>query len=260
MEIFRRYGEEPYDVVVVHGGPGAPGDAAKLAVDISEYHGVVEPLLSSKSIDGQLEELKIVIEENCDKTVELIGHSYGAWLSLIFSKKYPTYVNKLILVASGPFESKYKSSIMQKRLERLDEEEKEELFELFQALSNPTSLKDEEITRRLDILMSKTDSFEMIEHKNEVLEFQPQVHQKIWKEAEKLREEGKLLEYAGELDCPVVAVHGDYDPHPYKGVKEPLSRIIDDFKFVLLERCGHYPWYERYARDEFLMIIKDELR
>ena len=107
--------------------------------------------------------------------------------------------------------------------------------------------------------MDKTDSYETIDHENEVIEFQKKVHRKVWDEAEELRDDGKLIEYLRELDCPVVAVHGDYDPHPYDGVKEPLSDILDDFKFVLLDRCGHYPWYERYARDEFLKIIRDEL-
>lgn len=169
MEKFRIYGDEPYDVIVVHGGPGAPGDTAKLAKDLSQDYGIVEPLLSSRSIDGQIEELKSVIEENCDPPIRMIGHSYGAWLSLIFSKKHTQHVNKLILVASGPFESGYKSSIMEKRLKRLDEREKEELFEIFDALSNPSTFQDEEITSRLDKLMSKTDSYDMIEHENEVV-------------------------------------------------------------------------------------------
>jgi hypothetical protein len=57
----------------------------------------------------------------------------------------------------------------------------------------------------------------------------------------------------------VIAIHGDYDPHPYQGVKEPLSIILKIFRFILLEKCEHEPWTERQARDKFFEIIEGEL-
>jgi pimeloyl-ACP methyl ester carboxylesterase len=56
-----------------------------------------------------------------------------------------------------------------------------------------------------------------------------------------------------------VAIHGDYDPHLAEGIREPLSRVIKDFRFILLEKCGHEPWRERYAHDEFYEILTSEL-
>lgn len=56
-----------------------------------------------------------------------------------------------------------------------------------------------------------------------------------------------------------MAIHGDYDPHPAEGVRRPLSRVLDDFEFVLLESCGHRPWIERAARDWFYDILRQEL-
>ena len=62
-----------------------------------------------------------------------------------------------------------------------------------------------------------------------------------------------------EIRCPVLAIHGDYDSHQSEGVREPLSRVLKDFRFILLPHCGHYPWYERNARDRFYDIIKREI-
>ncbi|MFO7996195.1 MAG: alpha/beta hydrolase, partial [Dehalococcoidia bacterium] len=70
---------------------------------------------------------------------------------------------------------------------------------------------------------------------------------------------GQLLEIIRRIKCPVLAIHGDYDPHPAHGVKDPLSRAIKDFRFVLLEKCGHYPWRERKARDMFYCILNAEI-
>ena len=62
------------------------------------------------------------------------------------------------------------------------------------------------------------------------------------------------------ITCPVVAIHGDYDTHPAEGVKKPLSTALKDFRFILLENCGHKPWMERKARDTFYKILREELR
>lgn len=74
-----------------------------------------------------------------------------------------------------------------------------------------------------------------------------------------MRKSGQLLEIACKIRCPVVAIHGDYDPHPAAGVREPLAKVVQDFRFVLLEKCGHKPWAEREARDEFYGVLEREL-
>jgi pimeloyl-ACP methyl ester carboxylesterase len=73
-----------------------------------------------------------------------------------------------------------------------------------------------------------------------------------------MRQSGELLALAGQIRCPVVAIHGDYDPHPAEGVQEPLSATLGHFRFILLEKCGHTPWMERQARDAFYAILKKE--
>jgi pimeloyl-ACP methyl ester carboxylesterase len=56
----------------------------------------------------------------------------------------------------------------------------------------------------------------------------------------------------------VVAIHGDYDPHPFQGVKKPLSGILKDFRFILLKNCGHTPWIEKKAVNEFYRVLRAE--
>jgi pimeloyl-ACP methyl ester carboxylesterase len=57
----------------------------------------------------------------------------------------------------------------------------------------------------------------------------------------------------------VVAIHGDFDPHPAEGVKEPLAKAIENFRFILLKNCGHTPWIERDARERFYQLLAVEL-
>jgi pimeloyl-ACP methyl ester carboxylesterase len=61
------------------------------------------------------------------------------------------------------------------------------------------------------------------------------------------------------ISCSVVALHGDYDPHPAEGVEKPLYPVLRDFRFVTLERCGHNPWLEIDAKEVFYEILRREL-
>ena len=70
-----------------------------------------------------------------------------------------------------------------------------------------------------------------------------------------MRKTGELLALGENTSCPVVAIHGDHDPHPAEGVEKPLSSVLADFGFILLSRCGHSPWQERYARDAFYRAL-----
>jgi len=107
--------------------------------------------------------------------------------------------------------------------------------------------------------MSKADSYNPLPHDSEILECQYDIYQSVWEQARELRSSGKLLELGKRIQCPVVAIHGNYDPHLSEGIKKTLSRILKDFRLILLEKCGHRPWIERSARDRFYNILEKEL-
>ena len=259
MKNLRMYSESPFNIAVIHGGPGAPGEMAPVARELSSIRGVLEPLQTATTVDGQVKELKDVLEENAAFPVTLIGFSWGAWLSYIFAARYPSLVRKLILVGSGPYEEKYATGIMPTRLSRLGEKERAETLALMEILDDPATGDKDTAMARFGELTSKADSFDPLPHESEVLECQQDINQNVWQQARELRISGELLELGKNITCPVVAIHGDYDPHPAEGIKDPLSRVLHDFRFLLLENCGHQPWMERGARDKFYGILKKEV-
>jgi len=259
MKNLRTYGNAPFTLAVIHGGPGAAGEMAPVARELASGWGVVEPLQTAKSVQGQVEELKTVLENNADFPVTLIGFSWGAWLSFIFATKYPAFAKKLILIGSGPFEEKYASTIQQTRLSRLSEEERTQVESLLEILDNPSAGDKKTALARFGALFSKADAYDPILQESDVTDCDVGAFQGVWREASELRKSGKLLELAGRIKCPVAAIHGDYDPHPAEGVNKPLSATLKNFRFILLENCGHKPWIERQAKDEFYRILKEEL-
>ena len=127
------------------------------------------------------------------------------------------------------------------------------------SLKDPNAKEKNKTHEQFGELFLKTDSYDPLPHDSEILEFQQHIYQRVWKEAKELRSSGKLLELGEQIKSPVVAIHGDYDPHPYEGIKNPLSPILKNFRFILLKNCGHYPWVEKKAKNEFYNILKNEI-
>lgn len=259
MYSHRFYGMPPYRLLLLHGGPGAPGSLAPLADLLKERGSLIEHLQQGNTIDGQLNELHHTIVKICETPVTIIGHSWGAWLGWIYAAGYTELVKKLIMIGAAPFEEKYADRISPMRMQRLSNEERESLHQLSSDFEDADYQIRKEIFRRLGKMVSKADTLAPVSEKDHVIDYQPEVFENIWPNAAGLRSSGKLLELAGRIRCPVTAIHGDYDPHPPEGVEFPLSENLDGFKMIRLEKCGHYPWNERYARNKFAAVLKKEI-
>jgi pimeloyl-ACP methyl ester carboxylesterase len=261
MESLRAYGEPPYRVIVLHGGPGAAGEMAPVAQELAQDWGVLEPLQTADSLEGQIEGLRSLLVDAADLPVVLVGFSWGAWLAYLFAARYPRLTRKLILIGSGPFEERYVAELHHTRLSRLTEAEQAEIRSLEKVIQDSVTVNGEAAFQRFGALFSKADAYDPVApgSTDAALDFRVDVYRGVWPEAAAWRRGGILLAVGQRINCPVVAIHGTYDPHPIEGVAEPLSSVLGDFRLVTLERCGHKPWIERHARERFYGVLKDEL-
>ncbi len=253
MDTIRLHGSAPYRVVVAHGGPGAAGSAAPLCRGLACFAGVLEALQSADSVAGQVAELAEQIGRAAPP-VTLIGHSWGAMLGLLTAAARPELVARLVMVASGPLEASYAAQITPRRLANLPEPERSELAALmgsFEQTADPDAA-----LARLGELCGRADAYEPIPVDDTGCEVDGVLFQKIWSEAAALREAGGIIAAARELRCPVTVIHGDHDCHPGAGVIEPLRAAGATAELVLLERCGHEPWAERWAREPFFAALR----
>lgn len=256
-ENFRKHGEAPFDVAVLHGGPGASGAMEPVAKKLSSERGVLEPFQRAETIEEQVDELRDILIQQCKPPLKLVGHSWGAWLSYILAAIHSDMVEKIIMVGSPPFSEKYAADITETRLKRLNGAERSELEALLRRLENDPHDMYKESLARVKKLTRKADSYEPLPTdeppRNEI---DPEMYRRIWSEAVEVRRSSELVELGEYIESPVVAIHGNYDPHPAEGVKGPLSGVLKDFKFILLEECGHSPWIERKAKAKFYAILE----
>jgi pimeloyl-ACP methyl ester carboxylesterase len=257
----RVYGEAPYRVALLHGGPGAGGEMAPVARVLAADQGVLEPIQTAVTLQGQVDELRAQLERAADLPVILVGYSWGAWLAVLLAARHPALVRKLVLVSSGAFEPQYVAQLRQTRMSRLGPDEQIEFEAAIAALGNPEAANKDAHLRRLGALAHKADSYDPlpIEQREDRVEVSGGVYQGVWHEAAEMRRTGALLELVRRIECPVTAIHGDYDPSPAEGVRAPLVANLAHLSFVLLECCGHTPWQERYAWETFYTLLRREL-
>jgi pimeloyl-ACP methyl ester carboxylesterase len=158
VENHRTYGSAPYTVAVVHGGPGAAGEMAPVARELARDRGIVEPLQTATSLEGQVEELRVTLESYTAPPVVLMGFSWGAWLSYIVTARFPALVRKLLLIASGPFDERYVAQLHETRLQRLNAQAQAEWHALSTALRDPVAADQDALLARQGVLASMTDT------------------------------------------------------------------------------------------------------
>jgi pimeloyl-ACP methyl ester carboxylesterase len=54
-------------------------------------------------------------------------------------------------------------------------------------------------------------------------------------------------------------LHGAYDPHPGKMIRDNLKPYIPQLEYHEFKKCGHAPAMEKYAKDNFFKVMKDWL-
>ncbi|QSH42391.1 alpha/beta hydrolase [Lentisphaerota bacterium ZTH] len=255
----RLHGKEPYVIAMLHGGPGASGEMYPVSVELSDQFGIIEPLQGAVSLHEQVEELKEQLQSVTAAPVCISGFSWGAWLAILFAAEYPDLVKKLILIGCGALEAEYASEVDLERMRRLSESDKSELELLRKQLKTCSLEEKKRLFARFGKLYSKTDSYHVMEIDNPKIDLHPEIFESVWPEGAAFRLSGQLLTAVRKVNCPVTIIHGANDPHPGYRVRQSFESVRKKVKFYELKRCGHKPWVEKYAREEFFKIIRSEL-
>ena len=256
---FRKYSKPPYRVVLLHGGPGAIGYLAPVAEKLSGEMGIIDAYQTSDSINGIIHDLKEVISNHSEPPVIFTGHSWGAWLSIIYASRWPEDVKKLILVSTPPFQDETAAGIMNKRIDRMSSAQSSRFSELVKKLEILEAEKADTAFLEIASILRRADSFELTgDYRPDVL-FSYANYLSVWDEARQMRSSGELLRVTKKIRCPVTAIHGDYDPHPGKSIETQLKGVLEDFRFLPVEKCGHEPWSEKHASNNFFQLLRDEL-
>lgn len=261
LGLIRNYGKPPYTVAVIHGGPGAAGYMAPVARQLGQHYGVLEPLQSANSVQGQISELNAQLLSQSQKAMCLIASSWGAVLALLYAAQFPTMCTKVIIIGSAVFDAQSSAAVKKTRMARLSEQSKQQLAELENQLQHSNqSQRQNQILQQIAEYYFDTDSYLPLTRDLEIINYDYQIHQAVWQDFISLRDTNGLLQALfSSIEIPVVNLHGDYDPHLITGIQPFLQACIKKIDLHIINQCGHYPWLEKQAKNEFYQLLQLEL-
>lgn len=245
-------------VVVLHGGPGAPGSAGPLARGLVDPLYVVEPWQrwsgeEPLTVERHVADLAATLGHLVpDTRPVLVGESWGAMLALVFASRFPGGVAGLVLVGCGTFDEASRATLQQ----TLDARTSPALRARLDALENEVT---DEAARFLTLyrLCDSLYTFERASDAPAAVErFDLVGHRESWADMFRLQASGALPAAFGAITCPVLMVHGAYDPHPGAMTRDTLRRYVPQLAYRELDRCGHSPWIERHARERFFALVR----
>lgn len=251
LDVRRHRGKGP-TVLVLHGGPGAPGSAAGLARGLAGPLDVVEPLQRRAderplTVARHVDDLHTVVHAcDGDAPPALVGSSWGAMLALAYAARHPRSVSRVALVGCGTFDLRARARFNAALDDRLTPEIHRALAALEDTVSDPD--------HRLAAMGRLVEPVYAVDHLPSDDQSEPcdaRGFSETWEDMIRLQADGTYPAAFGAFDGPVLMLHGDHDPHPGPLIRDSLRPVLPQLRYVELPRCGHYPWRERHARDAF---------
>ena len=258
----RYYGNSGPQVVLLHGGPGAPGSLAPLARRLGERFRVMEPLQRTSGgpaltvVRHEMDLREVLQPQLSEGPISLVGFSWGAMLALTYAARHPADVDRVVLIGCGTFDSlsratyqvcmeQHTSAATRMRLSTLGAE--------LSARKNP--VRRNELFAEFGKIYTRLQAFNPVAAEAESVCCDEAGFNETWKDVLSLQEQGiQPAEFVG-ISAPVTMIHGDEDPHPGPLIHDSLAPFIRNLKYLGLARCGHTPWIEKEAGDHFHKIL-----
>lgn len=255
----RRYGKTGPLVIVLHGGPAAVGDAAPIAKGLAKSFRAVEPWQRGSgseplSVARHVADLhELATDLGGESPIAIVGHSWGAMLALCYAAEHPDNSGPIVLVGCGTFDPVARVRLRSTIEDRMDDDLRLQLRRISADLADPADqfIRAFKLTRRL----YDFEPADPYPDKEESEPFDVQAYDETWNDMARRQAEGVYPGAFGAIESPVLMLHGANDPHPGTVIRDSLLRHIPQLEYREFERCGHSPWIERFARDEFFSVM-----
>lgn len=258
----RIWSENGPTVVVLHGGPGAPGSAAPIARGLADRFRVLEPWQRGAgetplTAARHIADLSRVLETQCPgERPALVGESWGAMLALAFAAEQPDALSALALAGCGTFDAASRARMHEILAERIDGDLRRRVKAIQAEITDP----DERLRKQFS-LVQPLYCWDLVDpHPDSFRHFDAQAHRESWDDLIRLQESGRYPAAFSAIRCPVAMFHGNYDPHPGRMIRDGLRPFLSHLEYREFQHCGHFLWNEREATPDFFAELRQWLR
>lgn len=254
----RTYGTGSTTLVVLHGGPGAPGDLLPLAQRLGQNYTVLEPLQRRSggaplTVARHVQDLEQLLAERCGDTQPIVlGHSWGAMLALAHSAAHPTRAAGLALVSCGTFDVASRAELAVRREAGLDADLRSRMEAVQRDITDP----DERLAA-MGCLFTEADGVDLIHKPAPLAGCDGRGNSETWRDMIRCQESGLYPAAFSAIKAPVLMLHGEQDAHPGAMTRAGLAPHLPQLRYVEWADCGHSPWLERAVAEPFYATLHD---
>ena len=253
-------------LVVVHGGPGLAHDYLFASFSrLAKMRRLVfyDQMGSGRSqgfrpddkvgMDELVEELEGVRKDFGLERFDLAGQSWGAVIAIHYAIRYPQNVKRLLLLEPAPGSSDYLPAFQKTIMDRLGSEDKEALAGY---AKDPGLASDPVPFRKWMNLRFKAYYFDPAKQDMGKLDyFDGERVKKFFASSAMFGPylmNFDLYEAMKGIACPVLVVHGEYDPIPTAAV-ERMALSLTNAELKIVRESGHFVHVEK-AEEYFIAI------
>jgi len=205
------------------------------------------------TVDQHVKDLACVVSQHAPgEKPALVGESWGAMLALAFASRHPDRVSALVLIGCGTFDRRARARLQQTLEQRTTPELEARLADLEAQvpIEAERAAKMHGLSDPIYTYRRATDADDLVEP------FDLKGHVESWNDMVRLQDSGEYPAGFTAIRCPVVMLHGVYDPHPGAMIRDSLKTYIPHLEYQEFDECGHTPWVEELARDRFLAAAR----
>ncbi len=256
-------------IIVLHGGPGLDqGYLLPQMLELAKNHKVIfyDQRGSGKSLETKINSSYINIDQFTNdlealrmqlgiKTFILLGHSWGGFLAMNYSIRYPDHLTALILLNTAPADFKGQQAFVNEFTKRT-QPIKNEIGPLFnyQEFEKLTALEISKLYRTLfSVYFYDPKDTAELTLKMSVLSAKSGAKvMELMLKTSWLRPNTNLFPQLEKLNVPTLILHGKQDIVPLWTAQE-IKEAIPHAQIITIEKCGHFPFIEK-PNEVFLQI------
>jgi len=230
-------------LLIVHGGPGL--DHSYFLPQMTQLADTYELIFFDQRGCGQ----SSVHVDSAAMTVNLMGHSWGGLLAMLYAIKHGDRLNSLILVNSTPPTSALRDSsirIMAGRTTPADSAQEASVIQTAEFKRREPSA-----VREYFRLMFRGMFHDPHDEEELTLTFRPDYAERSallkYLARDTTLRRYDLLSQLESVSCPVLIIGGDSDLVP-PASNEAIHRHISGSQLVIMKNCGHFPFIETPAQ------------
>ncbi len=243
-------------MILLHGGPGAPGHMAPMGRSLAPGFRVLEPFQRTSggpplTVARHLDDLHEVVDSLDGRDpVHLVGSSWGAMLALAYAAHHPTCVDRVVAIGCGTFDPSARQHFEATVQKRMGAALSARIRDLATEFEDP----DDRLRAKADLLLPLY-SHDLVTTEMENERVDARGNRETWEDMLRLQVDGVYPAAFSNIAGPVLMLHGARDPHPGRMIRASLAPHISQLEYHEWERCGHYPWLERAVSREFFSLL-----